>query len=295
MRRLCYSYIVRLGKNGFFKLPVLLSSGLGIFCTTLCAKLDYYLTGLTNGLIGGYVQDVPIIDHYIFKWILFLAAYFAFFISYFEGTEYADGTIRNKILAGYSRKQIYLAGMLADMLAGWIMFSVYWIAGLFAGFTALGIFREMSIREFVFYVLCLYAIMAALAALFRMISMIVPNRTASMIICIGLILVLLLIPFYQTGNLQWHEYFTLEFDNGDIVYHVGDKCPFYIGGIRREISEFMLDFLPGGPLIQFMCFPWLDEIDLIYLKIPVIFLGAAVFTLFSTMAGLRVFWTEELK
>ncbi len=62
------------------------------------------------------------------------------FISLFIGAEYEYGTIRNKIISGYDRSEIYLANIFACIIAGWIMCMGCLISSLFGWRSIFGIF-----------------------------------------------------------------------------------------------------------------------------------------------------------
>lgn len=54
--------------------------------------------------------------------------FIAFFISFFIGSDYEEGTIRNKIIVGKKRKEIYLSNLLISFLAVTIYFGVYYLS-----------------------------------------------------------------------------------------------------------------------------------------------------------------------
>ncbi len=59
--------------------------------------------------------------------------YFSFFSAIFINSEYSDGIIRNRIIAGYAQQDIYLSHVLTQYTALFIMHVVYIIAGILAG------------------------------------------------------------------------------------------------------------------------------------------------------------------
>lgn len=54
--------------------------------------------------------------------------FIVFFISFFLGSDYEEGTIRNKIIVGKKRKEIYLSNLLISLLAVTLYFVVYYLS-----------------------------------------------------------------------------------------------------------------------------------------------------------------------
>ena len=59
--------------------------------------------------------------------------FFTVFVPTFTNSEYHDGAIRNKIVAGKTQKQIYLSHLFAEMTAAVIMWVFYIIGGIAGG------------------------------------------------------------------------------------------------------------------------------------------------------------------
>ncbi|MCR5426016.1 MAG: hypothetical protein K6E81_04210 [Lachnospiraceae bacterium] len=60
-------------------------------------------------------------------------AFIAIFVPVFEGTEFSDGTIRNKFIMGHSADEFYLAHLLTSFLMMVVMEAVWFVSGLLAG------------------------------------------------------------------------------------------------------------------------------------------------------------------
>ena len=63
----------------------------------------------------------------------------AIFISVFFGTEYGDGTIRNKLIAGHDRRQIYFANAIMSTVCAFAMFVSYMLPVMIFGFSFVGL------------------------------------------------------------------------------------------------------------------------------------------------------------
>ncbi|MCR4648065.1 MAG: hypothetical protein K5776_03215 [Lachnospiraceae bacterium] len=62
-----------------------------------------------------------------------MIVFFTLIVPIFTNMEYSDGTIRNKIIAGHSQKNIYLSYLLAYFTQALIMWGVYMAAGFLGG------------------------------------------------------------------------------------------------------------------------------------------------------------------
>lgn len=294
MMRLLRANLARLQKNQMFRIGVVITAAMGIICPTIGAQIERELVRLTNALLGQYVENLWI-DYFFFRWVLFVIFLFALCCSLYISTEYSDGTLRNKITAGYSRADIYLATFVTTAVAGCAMYSAWLIPQLCVGIPHLGFFHLFSTEEVAAYVLYLYAIMIAFAAIHTFLAMLVSNPTISVILCLGIVVILFLIPTIQTGNLQWKEFWPEEWNYAGMTYAAGSRCPFYVGGIRRSLSVFLIEFLPGGPAAQFYSLYYLIESDNYYLNPYVMFCGAAFFVIIPNIIGIRLFGHKELK
>lgn len=131
------------------------------------------------------------------------AVFCPFFCSLFIGTDYSDGTLRNKILAGHSRSSIYLTNFISVFLAN------LWIALVCTLLILLSLLLpEYSVDQpvrLLFFYFCGVLNIASFSGLFTLISMLIDNKTTAVIICLGTyiastslsqILVSFVLPYY---------------------------------------------------------------------------------------------------
>ena len=62
-----------------------------------------------------------------------MIVFFTLVVPIFTNMEYSDGTIRNKIIAGHSQRNVYLSYLFAYFTQAVIMWSVYMAAGFLGG------------------------------------------------------------------------------------------------------------------------------------------------------------------
>ena len=109
MNRLLAANIVRLRKNKCFLGGILLLVILGILYPVMkCIEMKN--TGYETTLDTGFFIGAAV-----------LPVLLSVFVSLFIGTEYSDGTIRNKIMVGHERKSVYLANLLTNLIAAFAL------------------------------------------------------------------------------------------------------------------------------------------------------------------------------
>lgn len=129
MSRLLSASFIRLRKDKLFWIGTLFMVAAGIFIPVMRymdMQRSQYTVTLDNGFFVGSIL-IGIVS--------------AAFCSLFIGTEYNDGTIRNKVVVGHTRVSIYMANFITVAVASVIMCVVYFIAYLCVGIPLLGFLR----------------------------------------------------------------------------------------------------------------------------------------------------------
>ena len=72
-----------------------------------------------------YMENINSMDYFLNLDFVLFGIISAVFISIFIGTEYSDGTIRNKLIAGHSRTAIYISNLLICIVAEFFMQMAY--------------------------------------------------------------------------------------------------------------------------------------------------------------------------
>lgn len=188
------------------------------------------------------------IDRYFFTFAPYLGAFFAAFISLFLGTEYSDGTIRNKLVVGHRRTEIYLANFLTCFAAGCLLLLVWYVTCI--PFLFLVGTLEMGVPGFLLYALIALGFTASFTALYTLLGSLSSNKALtvifSLVIWIGLII---------AGSGLINRLDELEFTGG-MAYIDGafveispTPNPLYLTGMARTICEYLRDLLPTGQMI----------------------------------------------
>ncbi|MED9966330.1 MAG: ABC transporter permease subunit [Blautia sp.] len=192
------------------------------------------------------------LDGNCFVYILFAPVLLAVFGSLFLGTEYSDGTIRNKVMVGHRRLHIYLSNLLTMLAVGIAFCALYLLPYLAVGIPLLGSF-EADIRKILLIMAVTLVLICAYGAIYTMIAMLSSNKAGVTAGCILAAFVLLFSGVYISSRLEEPEFYT------DYNYTVGGKIedtgvkiknPRYVDGKKREVYQFVYDFLPGGQEVQ---------------------------------------------
>ena len=240
MIKLLKANLARLWKNKVFWLGFLV---LNVFC--IIQKI-----GLIQDTIEvHYLEETFWIQAYVLGIIL------SVFISLFIGAEYEYGTIRNKIISGYDRSEIYLANIFACIIAGWIMCMGYLISSLLVGVPFLGFFH-IELSEILLQGICVFALSAAYTAIYCFFAMLIHNRTITAIACIMLSFLLLFSGTVVSNRLDESEYYYIpdaslgigEIDDVSNSEWIRNRD--YLEGTKRRIYEIVFEVIPGGQSLQ---------------------------------------------
>lgn len=198
----------------------------------------------------------PHIDNILFSNCMFMPVVAAVFVGLFIGTEYSDGTIRNKIIVGRTRGAIYFSNFIVCMAALLMMHlaDIAVIVGI--GFPLVGNV-EMPIQTLLQLGMISMVTVVALSAIFLLMSMLIHSKASCCVATILLSIVMLMSAMTIRSRLEEPEYYepyVLSYtdESGKAQEEVGEKekNPNYLTGTKREVCEFLFDFLPGCQMLQ---------------------------------------------
>lgn len=206
----------------------------------------------------------------------------------FVGSDYSDGTLRNKLITGHRRSSIYLANLITCCCAGMLLSIAFIVPQGVLGLL-LGEQIQSAPAKLLIYVALSFALMIACTALFTLIAMLCQNKSHTTAGCILLTFALLFAGVYISSTLEEPEYLAAYSytENGVTVEEPEQKNPYYITGMKRQVYEFLQDLTPGGQVIQ------VSEMGV---KKPVMLaVYDGLILLFVTGFGLIFFRREDLK
>ena len=260
------------------------------FWACVGAMLAFSVGGMLNGcrqseamLAYGYQMGLE-------KYYFTLAPAVGFFVGVFSGlflgTEYADGAIRGKLIVGHSRREVYFASLLANILTA-LTITAAWLIGGLVGVPVLGLWKMSGIAVAI-NILVAVGSAVALAAMFTLLGMLVMKKSNGVVAAILLFLGLLL-----TAAWVYNALMEPEMTAGFIMTVDGVQSaeltpnPNYVSGVMRRVLELLLDILPTGqealianggigrPLLNLV--------------------ASGAVTVFTTLAGMAVFERKDIK
>lgn len=172
------------------------------------------------------------------------------FTSLFVGTEYSEGTIRNKLVTGASRSSVYFSSFTVCAGAGLLLYLAS-IASIFAvGIPLFGFFQN-SPAPIVIMLFCGALLTVCYAALFNMLAMLIPNRAVNAVVSLLLVIVLMLTAAALQARLDAPEFqnFAELSESGQIVMNQAPN-PRYLSEAQRARYQLYMDLLPTGQSIN---------------------------------------------
>ncbi len=248
MSQLLRANFFRLWKSGIFRLCVLFSIGLSGFMVIM-RYVDIQKHPEEYAELGIEYSSA---DGLMFIGALYLLFAAAVLVGIFVGTEYADGTIRNKLVVGHNRPTIYLSNLIVCAVANEIVLlshiAVVWIFG------KLLLTVEMSVKEILSFVLLEFLSFLALTAVFVLFAMLIQSKAASSVTVLILSIILLFATMTIQNKLDAPEYYegytyTNE-ETGEVIEREREKNPDYLTGTKRQVYVFLNDFLPSSQIYQ---------------------------------------------
>lgn len=228
------------------------------------------------------------IDEALFQATMVHAMILAAFVPLFLGVDTHDGTIRNKLIAGRRRSGIYLSDLLVCLLSALCLAAVCAAAYALQAFATHGRIG-MDLPHFARCVLASVCCVMGFVSLYVMLSLLISSRAYALLACIAVFFAMIFI----SGGLERALFQAeiardvVDFVNGEPVWSEPYRNPAYVGGWKRAVLEWLVDFLPTGQgsMLSNM------EAERVA-RFP---LCSALFFLLTTGAGLLGFRKKELK
>lgn len=232
----------RLWKSRFFFLLLLFFFGEG--------ALSAYTTSgyvFDNGLLG----NTPT--------VMFLGGLFT---AVFIGTDFSDGTVRNKLVVGKSRAAVYFSNLIVCCAAAELMNLTYLLSALGFGL----IFEDAYVRtagEILFRLMIGNIALLAATALTVLLCMLIRSRSSSIVVTTLFSIGMIFFAQFVGGRLAEPEYFEGRVyvdEDGNLRYDTETKeaNPYYIDGTAREALETVYRASPSG---QMSLITSLEEIE----------------------------------
>ncbi len=241
MSRLIHADLRRMRKNATFLLCALFMCGLGIVAVVM-RYLDLredpnaYATADGFWFLGGMSMSIVL----------------SVLVSLYLGTEYNDGTLRNKLIVGHTRGAIYAAAQLTCTVSAIFLHLLYILSVVLTSTLLLEPFKTpMSVLVQLTAVSLLTV--AAMTSIFVAVAMCVSSRSSGAVVAILIALAMLMLAYTVESRLCEPEYIETSFQmslDGEIVQGDPIPNPKYLRDTERDIYQLIHDIHPLGQMMQ---------------------------------------------
>jgi len=230
------------------------------------------------------LDSIKGLEYYYFLTVVLLGLFQSVFGCLFLNTEYGEGTVRNKLSVGHTRREVYLSHFFTIEIASLLMV-LLWAVGGCVGIPFAGIW-QFGFDGLAFYILVIVAFSTVYAAAITFIGVLCTGRSA-IILTILAWLVTTFAAITLLNALHQAEQVTFMSISEGVETVEMIPNPHYIAGTKRDIYEFLMDLLPFGQALQ------VQDTDVAH---PVrVFVCDVVSTLAFTLGGLMLFRKKDLK
>ncbi len=157
----------------------------------------------------------------------------AVFCGMFVGTEYSDGTIRNKIIVGHSRCAVYFSNLIVNIVACILIAFSYTLAVFIVGVPRLGFF-QVSAEHILFYSFVSIMMIFALTSIYTLLCLLITNKATSAVICVLVSFALFFSSITIKSRLEEIKYY----ESNATSNAIEQLDP------KRDLYQFLYDFVP---------------------------------------------------
>ena len=270
MSNLLSAYFSRLWKEKIFWLALAFLAGDGILMTLVQFVAPSWSTGNTY-----------VLEDFCFNFHPVIGVASAVVVCLFLGREYQDGTLRNKLIAGYNRWKIYLAGLVINVLSALWLALGYSAAACILGIPAFGGFQSQP-GTVLLLLLSNTLCVIAYASIFTMIQMLTGSQVVSLVLCIVLTLGL-----YVSSEVIFNLFY-------EPVAWDGISNPNYPGDTVLGYLEMLYQFLPTGQGVLLTRYTQPSYVPIENVSYGLLPCYSAVLIALTTGAGLWGFSKKQL-
>ena len=233
---------------------------------------------------SGYTMSL---DDYYFNQAPLIGAFLALLISMFLGTEFSEGTIRNKLCIGHKRNEIFLSNFISCAFAS-IVLTAVWLLSCTLLFGLIGPL-EVEVSEFVGYIFVAMGFAVAFAALYTVIGSLSSNKAMTIIYTFAVFIILAMTASALDDRLcepEINEIMTYN-NYGAVVMQESAPNPLYLSGMIRTVCEVALELLPNGQALL---------LSNVAIECPVRAIAlSVVFTIVTLLVGSMLFRRKDIK
>lgn len=242
MRKLLSAGFARLKSSRIFWICMALMFGVAVFII-----LNQYYSYMENGITTR-------LDNLILGFAIIIPVIAAVFCTLFLGTEYSDGTIRNKLIIGHGRAAIYLSSLIISIIASLMMCLAFLVGICALGIPLLGGLRT-ALPQFLAMLGGSVLMVCAVCAILTAVCMLISNKTIIAIVSILGMILLLLLAIDVNAKLNEPEFYPsttyISIDGTPQQSEEPMPNPNFLTGTKRAVYEYVYDILPTGQALQY--------------------------------------------
>lgn len=238
MAKLLRANLSRLWKSRIFYVGLIFMLLLNVFLV---------IDGWNSGR-QGYPEPL---EDVLFQNCIIIGFVCAVVVGMFLGTEYSDGTIRNKIAVGHTRVSIYLANLIVCAAASALLLLISLALGFGLGSFLLDPLG-LPMKVLLLYTCIGLLTTVSFASIYTLVAMLSPSKASGAVLCLVLALVLLFATSAVEGTLTEPEMVQDFIMSVDGTPNLGEPHPNprYVTGTKRAVLEVIYDILPTGQAFQ---------------------------------------------
>jgi len=231
----------------------------------------------------GYIMSL---DDYYFNQAPLIGAFLALLISMFLGTEFSEGTIRNKLCIGHKRNEIFLSNFISCALAT-IALTAVWLLTSALLFGMIGTL-EMEVSKFIGCIFVAVGFAFSFTALYTVIGSLSSNKAMTIIYTFAVFIILAMASSALYDRLcepEMHE--GMQLIGTQLVAMEPTPNPLYLSGVIRTVCEVALELLPTGQALL------LSDVAIEYPVRAIVL--SVVFTTVTLLVGSMLFRRKDIK
>lgn len=207
----------------------------------------FFTLGIAGFTLFRYNPNEYILDRFVNEFIMYIGIFIAIFVSIFVGKEHSEGIIRNKIIVGHKRINIYLSNLIISVITTIFYELIYLILMLIIGIPLFGKL-QMPVSEFAMSILNIFLVIIAYCSIFNFITMLSSEVTISTTICIIIFIVMFVIVSALSLTVNTSKYITDTFWDEQGQPHIisQELNPNYPGEEKIKIAKTIYYFIPQG-------------------------------------------------
>ena len=186
-------------------------------------------------------------NYYFFIGLVIVGAIMAVFSAFYIGSEYDQGTIRNKLNVGCTRNSIYLANLIVVVTTSVLFTITHIAASVVVGLPFLGGLMWEALAPVGWRIPTTIVMLLCYAAVFTFIAMQDSNKSRSLIISFVFALVIIIGGLYVYSALLEPEFATrmVMQEDGSYLRQEGIPNSKYIRGTARMVYTFIEACIPS--------------------------------------------------